>query len=229
MQQDGSGLGILGQVIDQIVMVDVHAVAEGQEVGKPHTPGKRPVQYRAGNGAGLPHKGHPAGNRTHVGVGGVQVPGRHHQPDGVGAEYPDTGFTGGIPHRVHQRLSRLTVGTGHTAGHHNSRAHTPLAQLAHHFRHGVGRRTDNGEIRREVQLRYLLDTGHPVHVLVFTLVDHHQPAGKTATQKVTQNHTTQVICPFGCTDHDDRLGVKQAFQIAGTQRDSPRVIQRASG
>ena len=110
MQKNRPGLGVLGQIVDQVVVIDVHAITQGQEVREAHPPGKSPVQHRTGNGAGLPHEGNAAGNGPHMGIGGVQMPRRHHQTDGVGAQHADTGFPGGIPHRIHQWLAGFTVG-----------------------------------------------------------------------------------------------------------------------
>ena len=111
MQENRTGLCILRQVVDQVIVIDIHAIAQGQEVGKTHSSGKCPVYDRTGNGAGLADESNLARDRAHVGVGGIQAAGRNHQTNRIGPKHPDSGLPGRFSNRIHQGLAGFTVGT----------------------------------------------------------------------------------------------------------------------
>ena len=218
VQQDGAGLGVLGQIVDQVIVIDVHAIAQSQKVGEPHTPGKGPVQHRTGNGAALAHKRHAPGNGPHVSVGSVQTARRYHQADGVRPQHADTGLLGGLTNRVHQRLPGLAVGPGHTAGHHDGGSHPGLTQPFDGFRDGIRRGTDNRQIRREIHFGHLGHARDSMNVLVAALVDHQQLLrGVAATEKVPQDHAPKIVGALGSTNHDDGTRIEKTFQVTGAQ------------
>ena len=111
VQENRTCLCILRQVVDQVVVIDIHAIAQGQEVGKPHTTGECPVDDRTGDGAGLANEGNPARDGAHMGVGSVQAACRDHQANGVGAQNPDSGLPGRFTNGIHQGLAGFTVST----------------------------------------------------------------------------------------------------------------------
>ncbi len=221
MQKNRAGLGVLRQIVDQIVVIDIHAIAEGQEVGKPHPPGKGPVYNRTGNGAGLAYESNPSRDRAHVGIGGVQATCRNHQTNRVGAEHTDPGFPGGLAHGIHQRLTGFTVSTGHATGHDNSGAHPGFPEPLDGLGHSIRRRADDGQIRGKVHFGDFLDAGYTVHVVVIVLVDHQQAPRITAPHQVPQYHAAKIVCPLRRTDHRNGRGIEKALQIPGAQADSP--------
>ena len=198
-------------------MVDVHPIAQCQEVGETHTPGERPVNDRTGDSAGLAHKRDLSRNSAHMGVGGVQTASWHHQPNGIGTKHADTGFPRSIADRIHQWLAGFAVAPGHAAGHHNSRANACLAQSLDHLRHGIRGRTDNRQIGAKPHAGHLLDALHAMNVVVVVLVDHHQLTRITTPQQVPEYHATQVVRPFRGANNHDGGRVEKAFQITGAQ------------
>ncbi len=108
-----------------------------------------------------------------MGVGSVQAAGGDHQSDGVGAQYPDSGFPGRFTNGIHQGLAGFTVSTRHATGHNDRSAHPGLPQPLDGLGHGIRRRTDDCQVRGKFHFRDFLDAGHPVHVVVIVLV-HHQ-------------------------------------------------------
>ncbi len=71
-EQDGAGVTVEGQMIEDVAKIQVNHVAQGDQVRKANAPRQGPVQHRGDQGSGLGDEGDPSGWRRSVGQAGVE-------------------------------------------------------------------------------------------------------------------------------------------------------------
>ncbi len=57
VQQNGAGLAVAGQKVQQVIDINIRAITQGDEVGKTHLALLRPVKDSIGDGGRLRDKG----------------------------------------------------------------------------------------------------------------------------------------------------------------------------
>ena len=90
VHSDDLGVGVLGEISQEVALVEVAFVTEGDEVGKTYTVGTGPVEYGGSDGTGLGHDGDVPGLGKQVGEGVVHTTPDVHSSETVGSADPDT-------------------------------------------------------------------------------------------------------------------------------------------
>ena len=86
IEQNGAGLAITGEKIEQVVDVDIKTIAQRNKVREAHFTLLRPVQNGVGDGGGLRDKRQLAALDRHRREAGVEALPRRQEPQAVGAE-----------------------------------------------------------------------------------------------------------------------------------------------
>ena len=204
-QQDGADPAIQGQVVEQVAKIQVHHVAEGDQMGEADPPRQGPVEHRGDEGARLGHEGQPPRAGETMAQAGVESLTGHHEPEAVGTQQAQPMAPGDG-----QDL-RATVQTGGVAALAEARAGedggagpqgTELVQEGGRL---VRWRGEDGQIRSHRQGRQFADAGqaaeagglgarpaHPARLAHPLGTDGPEGAGKAGSGQITTEETGSV-------------------------------------
>ena len=213
VHQDGLGAGIAGQVVDDVAEVHVGAVAQRDEMRKPDAAAVGPIQHGGCQRARLRHKGQLAGQGIAGRKTGIEPDPRHQRPDAVGPEDAQQPGPRRIQHGLLQRGPARAGGLLEPGRQHNGGARALASQGGDQVGHCLGRRADDGQVRRLRQRRDIRP-GRPAAHLGMPAVDRPDRPLKPVRPEIAQDHGTQAALPVGGAYQGHRGGVEQGFEIA---------------
>ena len=222
VEQDGAGVGIAREVVEQIPEIHIRHVPQGDEVREADAALLGPVHHRGDDGPRLRDEGDGALRRIEMGEARVEPDPRDQDTEAVRAD--DAQETG--PRGIEQCLLALStgglLGFSETGGDDDCGPRALPPERLYNPRHGVGRGTDDRKVRHQ---RQGLDGGiseHPLDGLVFGIHGHDGPVESTL-EEVPGEHRPDGPGPFAGADERHGSGLKGEFQVANAHREATLV------
>jgi hypothetical protein len=100
IHQDGAGVTIEGEIVEQVAEVDIDRVADRGNCGEADPAMRRPFDRPGGDGARLRNQGERAGGRHPVGEAGIKMRAGHDQAEAVRSEHAQAVGAGSGTHRL---------------------------------------------------------------------------------------------------------------------------------
>ena len=107
VKQDGLGLFIQREVIEQIGDIDIELVADRDDAGKANGTLRRPIHHAGGNGAGLRDQRQISRSRHVRGKARIETDAGHHDAEAIRPDQPHAVFLRGPLRRIRHRARTL--------------------------------------------------------------------------------------------------------------------------
>ncbi len=219
IQQDGAGIGIAGQPIQQVAEIDIGAFAERDDAGKTDALGGGPFDHRRQHRSRLRDQGQMARPGPQMAERGVEPAARHDDAEAVRAEQPQAVRPGSVPQSAVENRRFIGAMPAGRGGDHRDFGAAP-AQFGQQAGNGRRRSGDHRQFRRARQIGRARIGRHFQNAPV-PAVDQEQLALETAVQQVAGQRRAQRTGPLAGADQRDRGGIEQIPQMADRHRRNP--------
>ena len=201
------------EVIEQIAEIDVGHVAHGDDGREADAARQRPVDHRGRHGAGLREEGDVAGQDSGRREGGVEPDAGHGEPKTIGPDDAQQMRPRGGEQRGGALLADLGLAFGKSGGENDGGAGAAAGELADQRGNRIGRRRDDGEIRRQRQAGDIRIGHDAVHRGVVR-INGDDRALEIGMQQIGHQRRADRMRLVGGADHRDRLRAEHLVEIA---------------
>ena len=210
VEQDGLGLFIQREVIEQIGDIDVELVADRNDSGKADGALRRPIHHARGNGAGLRDQRQISRSRHVRGKARIETDAGHHDAQAIRADQPHAVFLRGPLRRIRQRARTMAE-----PGTDNDRARrAAAARLIDQACDRAGRRGEDNEFGRKSQFCDAAD-GRDTVDLGIARIDEAELALELSLANIVENGAADRAMARTGPDQRDGTRRKQIFQAIG--------------
>ena len=213
VEQDGVGLFVHREIVQEVGDVDVELIADRHDAGKADRALRRPIHHARGDGARLRDQrqislgGHVRGKaRIEAGAG-------HHDAEAVRADQPHAVFLRGLFRLVRQRARTMAEPC---ADDERARS-TATAGLVDQAGDRFGRRRDDDQFRRKIELAEAIDRRDAIDRGI-ARIDQPEFALELRFAHIAENGAADGTLARTGTDKRNRIGRQQIFQAIGRHR-----------
>ena len=222
VEQDGPGVGIAAQVVEDLAEPDVGRIPERDEVRESDAPRVRPVEHQGADRVRLRDEADVARERPRPREAGVEPDARHEDAEGGAPQEPDA-VAPGRSQRAPLERAALRVWQGAQApGQHQGGPRSAGAELVDELRDGRGRSAEDRQVGDAREAGHVGVGEDACHRLVAGVDGHDGPVEATR-EEVAHDDVAHALGAVVGADDRDGTRAEHAVQVARAHAASRRM------